>query len=498
MVDAGRVRADADGAEHVADLRHGRVRDHALDVGLHEGDQAGHRERRGSDDRDEVGDIGRRGVDRPHAGDEVDAGRHHRGGVDQGGDRGRALHRVGQPRLQRQLRRLRDGAHEQQQRDPVGRVAADRDARATRLPEHRQVVGRVDVVPDHEDRERDPDVADGVHDERLLGGRDRRRALPPEADQEVGREPDHAPAGEQDDEVARQDEQQHREDEEVQVREEAAFLAVAVHVADRVRVDQEADPGDHEQHDAPRAGRRGSRRDVWKLPRREPVPARRELDALAGLVAEHRDERDAGRDEAAEDGPRGDDARRAARDRGADGDVEREPGERAPRSAEPRGVVQRVIRAGSAARRRRARPRRARARRSARGRRRPRLRRRPSRRARTPGRRCRPRSAMLAIRSRLPAFSMISIESRITSGLRRSITPISPTEKSAAESMIQLEMPGLTTDDLSPAGPDRSSSLDRAVAAVVLLGAEAGQRRARRRRPRRRAARSRRARTPAW
>ena len=36
--------ADAD--EHVADLRHRRVRDHALDVGLHERDQPGHEQRR--------------------------------------------------------------------------------------------------------------------------------------------------------------------------------------------------------------------------------------------------------------------------------------------------------------------------------------------------------------------------------------------------------------------------------------------------------------------
>ena len=55
VVDAGRVRADADGAEHVADLRHRRVGDHALDVGLHERDQPGHGERRGADQRDEVG-----------------------------------------------------------------------------------------------------------------------------------------------------------------------------------------------------------------------------------------------------------------------------------------------------------------------------------------------------------------------------------------------------------------------------------------------------------
>ena len=40
-----RVGADADGEEHVADLGHRRIRDHALDVRLHERDQPGGDER---------------------------------------------------------------------------------------------------------------------------------------------------------------------------------------------------------------------------------------------------------------------------------------------------------------------------------------------------------------------------------------------------------------------------------------------------------------------
>ena len=208
----------------------------------------GHRERRDADDRDEVGDVGREPVERPHARDQVDAGRDHRGGVDQRGDRGRALHRVRQPGVQRQLRRLGDRRR---------RAAAARSSWRSRSPTAISlgasanavgVVDRVQVVPDHEDAERHPDVADRVHDERLLGRRDRGRALPPEADQQVRREADEAPAGEQEDEVAGQHEQQHREDEEVEVGEEPLLLGVAVHVADRVGVDQEADAGDDEQH----------------------------------------------------------------------------------------------------------------------------------------------------------------------------------------------------------------------------------------------------------
>ena len=48
-----RERADAHRQEHVAELRHRRVREHALDVVLHQADRAGHQRRRRADDRDD-------------------------------------------------------------------------------------------------------------------------------------------------------------------------------------------------------------------------------------------------------------------------------------------------------------------------------------------------------------------------------------------------------------------------------------------------------------
>ena len=71
---------------------------------------------------------------------------------------------------------------------------------------------------------------DGVHDERLLRGRHRLGARVPEPDQQVGREPDEAPADEEQQEVPRLHEHQHREDEERHVREVPALLVVADHV----------------------------------------------------------------------------------------------------------------------------------------------------------------------------------------------------------------------------------------------------------------------------
>ena len=60
------------------------------------------------------------GHEREDPGDQEDAGGHHRGGVDQGGDGGRALHRIGQPHMQRELAGLADRTAENQQADGGG------------------------------------------------------------------------------------------------------------------------------------------------------------------------------------------------------------------------------------------------------------------------------------------------------------------------------------------------------------------------------------------
>ncbi len=70
-----------------------------------------------ADDRDD--DLARLGQveDRVRAGDQVDAGGDHRCRVDERRDRGRALHRVREPGLQRELAGLAARAEQQQQRD---------------------------------------------------------------------------------------------------------------------------------------------------------------------------------------------------------------------------------------------------------------------------------------------------------------------------------------------------------------------------------------------
>ncbi len=108
---------------------------------------------------------------------------------------------------------------------------------------------RAEQGPDHHDPEPEPEVADAVDDERLLGRACRRRLLVPEADERVAAQADRLPADVEHQEVVAQDQQQHAEHEQVQVGEEAPEPAVAVHVADGVDVDQQAHGRDHqEQH----------------------------------------------------------------------------------------------------------------------------------------------------------------------------------------------------------------------------------------------------------
>ena len=106
---------------------------------------------------------------------------------------------------------------------------------------------RPEVDPDHDHAEAEPEVTDAVDDERLLRRSRRRRLLVPEADEQVAAQAHQLPAHVEEQEVVGEDQHQHAEHEEVQVGEEAPEAAVAVHVADRVDVDEESDRADDEQ-----------------------------------------------------------------------------------------------------------------------------------------------------------------------------------------------------------------------------------------------------------
>ena len=159
--------------------------------------------------------------------DHVDAGRHHRRRVDQRGDRRRAFHRVRQPDVERNLRRLAGRAEEQQQRRDRHRRRTSRLGRAARQPPRATSwkssvpnVAKISSIAEDE-----AEVADAVDDERLLAGVGRRLLLEPEADQQVRAEADALPADEHHQEVGAEHEHEHERREQVQVREVARVLA---------------------------------------------------------------------------------------------------------------------------------------------------------------------------------------------------------------------------------------------------------------------------------
>ncbi len=278
--EAGGERADADAQEHVAELADRGVGQHLLDVVLNEGDARREQRRRRADEGHREHDRGAQHEDARHAADQVDASGDHGGGVDQRADRGGARHGVGQPDVQGELRALAGAAQEQRQAHqrgcgdvpgPVQPLEERRQAALDQIRERDLVadrphlhagqevraptldagpVERADVVEQQRHGHDQAEVADAVGDEGLLAGRGVLLVAEPEADQQVAAQAHALPADEEHRQAVAQDEHQHREDEQVQVGEEAVVALVLLHVLGRVQVDQEADAGDDQAHHA--------------------------------------------------------------------------------------------------------------------------------------------------------------------------------------------------------------------------------------------------------
>ena len=256
---AGHVAAQAHGGNHEAQLRDGGIGQHLLDIELRHRHRGGKQRRGRADDGDRLLRDRRQGEERAGAGDHVNAGRDHRGGMDQGRDRRGAGHGIRQPDVQRNLRRLAGRAQQQQQGDGGHHLRAG-------LQRHAAILGtlvedqRVAQVPeDQEHGQQHGPVAHAVDDEGFAAGAGIGGAagalLKPEADQQVRAQAHAFPADEHHQVAVAGHQDQHGGQEQVEVDEEAREAGriavedhVLVHVADGVNVDERAHAGDHQHH----------------------------------------------------------------------------------------------------------------------------------------------------------------------------------------------------------------------------------------------------------
>ena len=242
-----RPGADAEAEKHVADLGYRRIRENPLDVVLGHGGESRHQQGDQPDPGDEQLNVGREFEQRMGAGDQVNARRDHGGRVDQGADRSRARHGVGKPGLQGQLGRFADRAAKQQQRGDGGQSRADRPFRLGRMQHFLDVQG-AELGEQQEQADGHGRIADPGNDEGLARGITVVRIVVPEPDQQVAAQSDAFPAQIQQEQIIAEHEQQHGEDEQVHVAEKAAEVRVVGHVAGGIDVDQEANPGNDQNH----------------------------------------------------------------------------------------------------------------------------------------------------------------------------------------------------------------------------------------------------------
>ena len=166
--------------------------------------------------------------------------------MDQRADRRGALHGVWQPHVERDLGRLTHRAQEQKQSGDDGHALA-----------HRTVVHRLergghaeaaDLVPEEQDANQQPHIADAGDDEGLLGRLPRRWPFVPEADQQVGADANQFPGHIEQQEAVGKDDREHGGGEQRVDREVPVDARVAVHVAKGVDLHHQGHKGHEAQH----------------------------------------------------------------------------------------------------------------------------------------------------------------------------------------------------------------------------------------------------------
>jgi hypothetical protein len=147
-----------------------------------------------------------------------------------------------QPEMERELRRLGEGAG-QHQREDQGIERRGLDHLAFRQ-QHAELVGAADVAEHQHARGEEKPAAAGHH-QRHAGALPARRRVAPEADQEEGRQARQLPEDQHEQDVVGEDDADHRALEEQQVGVEAADGVLPAEIVARIDDDQRADGEDH-------------------------------------------------------------------------------------------------------------------------------------------------------------------------------------------------------------------------------------------------------------
>ena len=202
---ARRSRAKCE--HHEPEVANGGVRQYPLEVRHGKRHNTGHEGRQEPDHGDQVKGVRDQFVDREQADDQVDTGNDHRRGVDERADRSRPFHCVRQPDVQRHLRGFARRAGEDQYHRP-GEFCAVDQARAGEAF-YRGDVKRSGGSEQEYEADKQRHVTDTGGSKRLLRRFGRRSPLPPEADEQVGSQPDQLPAKVEQQEVVCEDEGHH-------------------------------------------------------------------------------------------------------------------------------------------------------------------------------------------------------------------------------------------------------------------------------------------------
>src|SRR6516225_5600288 len=96
--------------------------------------------------------------------------------------------------------------------------------------------------------QQEAEIANAVHDERLIACIGRGFPEEVEPNQKVATKPHSLPPDKQDHIIRSEDQRQHEKHEQIQVREEAVVTAFVSHVAGGVDVNQESDARHHKHH----------------------------------------------------------------------------------------------------------------------------------------------------------------------------------------------------------------------------------------------------------